>query len=907
MKRLCPIWPLFSLALSLLLSWPAPVAAAVITTPVNDQWEIDFDLSPGGNGSLVSPVCASESDGNGIAFFQVQGLVNLAMTGKYKGQQAGTVYLAAVPYQIGLNLTPSANTARYTCSFEAEPFFSMEWPQSHTMLWQIGVVLTLRDAEGGYLDSYNGMVSLVIDPYRHITVGASGLSVFDLAILCEDGAVTRTSFPVVGEVYQISTTGALEISPDEVITTQYNDRGGAEWELTCPLSAFDNGLSVSGKVRVEGGGRPGVSRTITLPFATVDDANWPGVELKDRATGEWTTLTTNTALYKGDWIRLVPTPIAGSIHYPSVRVRFADGQMREVALEYGYDPDKVGETIIEVGQGELLSHPVCWTIRFTNFIKDSSLNSRQYAKEFVWSRLADAITDVALPGSSWIVRKPAEEVIEYGLERVYDAVSGQDAPRQRLPSRASQAAAPAGARAAGATFGDTADAVMTINGDGSLAVANRVGTARVVNAAKQTRLLPPGSQIEHRGNFSRITALPYASDTPIGSLALSPADGESIDTRTPLLTVNYSGFGTRFLPETLDMRVNGVLADAFVSRTTARGSVQVSQQANLHNGANTIEASVIEVQSGRLSVTGTIYASAPPVAPKRVGAVSGQTSMLLSWLPSQERGLEGYHVYKGDAAATVTTRLTANPVSGSAYALYAATDPGLASGAYYAVSAVVSGVESALSTPVKGSLAGPAATPPAAVTDLAATTAFDRISLNFTPPAGAIAFRLTRPGLDPLVFRSPPFVDVATARGTPYTYTLTPLGLDLAPGAPVETTATIADATPPLTPTGATAYVADADGKTWNLRWDPVPVGVVGVNIYESKNDGAFTKVTATPVTGTTLARTLSAGGVYAWRILAVSSSGVESTDGPVVGGGYAPKGSLWSSSVPSMQLLLQE
>lgn len=56
------------------------------------------------------------------------------MTGKYTGQQTGTVYLTAVPYQIGLNLTPSANKARYTCSFVAEPFFSMEWPQNHTML-----------------------------------------------------------------------------------------------------------------------------------------------------------------------------------------------------------------------------------------------------------------------------------------------------------------------------------------------------------------------------------------------------------------------------------------------------------------------------------------------------------------------------------------------------------------------------------------------------------------------------------------------------------------------------------------------------------------------------------------------------------------------------------------------------
>lgn len=905
MKRRCAICPFLVLILALCL--PALVPAAIIPVTINDQWKIEFDLSPGGDGALVSPVCAGTIDDSGVAFFQVQGLINLAMTGKYTGQQAGAVYLAAVPYQIGLNLTPSANQARYTCAFQAEPFFSMESPQNHTMLWQIGVTLTLRDGEGGYLDSYNGMVSLVIDPYRHITLGASGLTVFDLAIFCEDGAVTRSSFPVVGETYQISTTGALEVSPDEVVTTQYNDQGVAGWELTCPLSAFDNGLGSSGKVRAEGGGRAGVSRTVTLPFATVDDANWPGVELKDRTTGEWTTLTVNTALYKGDWIRLLPTPIAGSIHYPSVRVRFADGQMREVVLEYGYDPDKIGETIIEVGQGELLSHPVCWTIRFTNFIQDRSLNGREYAKELVWNRLADAITGVALPGSSWIVRKPAEEVIEYGLERVYDAVSGQDTPRQRLPNRASQSAAAAGDRAAGTTFGDTADAVMTIKGDGSLAVANRVGATRVVNAAQQTRLLPPRSQIEHTTGFGPISALPYASDTPIGSLALSPADGESVDTRTPLLTVNFLGVGARFLPETLDMRINGVLADQFVTRTATQGSVQVSQQADLHNGANTIEASVIEVQSGRQSVTGTIYASAPPVAPKRVVAVTGQTSMLLSWLPSQERGLEGYHVYKGDTAGSVATRLTASPVAGSAYALTSASDPGLAAGAWYAVSAVVSGTESAKSTPVQGSLAGPAAAAPASVADLAASTTFDRISLNFTPPAGAIAFRLARPGLDPLIFRSPPFVDTTASRGTPYTYTVTPLGLDLAQGTPAEVTATIAAATPPPAPTGATAYAADTAGKTWNLRWNPAQTaGIAGYNVYEARNGGTFVKVTGTPVAGQTLTRSLTGAGAYAWRIRSVSGTGVESTDGPSLGGGYAPKASRGAPAAAAALLLGQ-
>lgn len=50
MKRLCAIWLLFALAL--FLSVPAPIPAAIITAPINDQWEIEFDLSPGGDGAL---------------------------------------------------------------------------------------------------------------------------------------------------------------------------------------------------------------------------------------------------------------------------------------------------------------------------------------------------------------------------------------------------------------------------------------------------------------------------------------------------------------------------------------------------------------------------------------------------------------------------------------------------------------------------------------------------------------------------------------------------------------------------------------------------------------------------------------------------------------------------------------
>ncbi|KHK01075.1 hypothetical protein [Desulfovibrio sp. TomC] len=902
MKRLCALWPLFLLAL------PLPPAAwgATITTPFLSDWQLVITMDADGDAGLVSPLGYKLENEQPTVSFQAQGHQRLTVTAVYTGSSQGTPFFDVWNYTVAPTLEYTAQATVKEGQFLAEPWYDATYPDGFVRTWGYTVALELRTPGGETVPgtAVQGVLSLNIRQFRHAWLEYGRLCVSDIQATLE----ASTKLPVDAETYSLEAASPLEISPAQVVTSAYVYAGYAPFSLTCPLSAFDSG-PVSGKVTAEGGSAPPLSRTLSVPFATVLTSDW-GVEIKNQISGEWTALSNGTTLAKGDWIRMQPVEVYGTVRLPSMAVQFADGQIREVTLEPGYDQSQAGEVIIEVGQGALLTHNVCWTIKFTNFIQERTENPREYAKEFIWDKLGDAIFDAFAPGTSWPIQKVGSKIIGYGLESVYDATGAHDAPRSaRLRPSAAEVAAESQARRAdvrGATpsVRPTAAAVLTIKSDGSMTAENRIGTRRVVNAAQQTRLLPPRSQISHKTSFGPVTDLPYASDVPIGTFSVTPTG--STDTRTPLFTFTYSGYGTKYIPETLDARINGTLVQGFNALGGASAAYQVPRAAWLNAGANSVEAAIVEAKSGRQFLAATLYASGAPQAPQRVVGLPGATSMLLSWAASQERGLEGYHIYKGDAAAAVATRLTASPVSGTAYALYTATEPGLAAGAYYGVTAVVAGVESALSTPVQGSLAGPSAAPPEPVTDLAAATAFDRVSLAFTPPAGAIAFRLARPGLDPQIFRSPPFVDTTAVRGTPYTYTVTPLGLDLAAGTPVETTAAIAATTPPPAPTGLTAYAADAAGKTWALRWDPAQTaGIVGVNIYESRDGEAWVKATATPVAGQTLTRTLASPGAYSWLVRSVSSAGVESTNGPILGGGFASRASVPAVATGSAALLL--
>ena len=905
-SRILPSFlPFLVLAVLLVLAWPCAARADTMTVPfVSDDWELVIAMDAVGDNALNDAIAYKLENEQPSVRFQAQGKNTFTVTAVYTGSALGTAFFDVWAYTVAPNLEYTENPLLKTGEFTAEAWHdhasSGGW--SHTP-WTYYVQLELRDAGGASVPGtyVGGYLSLSVFPFRHTWLEYGRLCVSDVKAT----ALATELVPIGPDSYTLSVESPVEISPTKVTPEAYVYASYAGYELYCPLSAFDSG-PVTARITAEGSGTPPISRTVTVPFAWVVESD-RGVEIMDQTSGQWKELSNGVALVKGDVIKMAPVEWYGSVWLPHVVVQFADDQIREVTLEPGYDQSHAGEVVIEVGQGALLTHDVAWTVKFTNFIQDRTTNSREYAKEYVWKALGKGFMNLLPPGSNWFLQKIGEKTISYGLESIYDSTGGRDVRRTEgwTPGTSDEAVARNQARGSFPSSRPTAHAVLVINSDGSMIAENRVGTRRVVNGEEQTRVLPPRTQVKHTTSFGPVTNLPYSGSSSNPSLIVSPANGGFVASRTPLIALAYDGYYTQFLAETLAVRVNGRLADSYVSKTGAAATLRVGNDAALTYGSNTVEATIINAQLGRKSVASTFFASGTPQPPSRLVATPGATSMLLSWIPGQTRGLSGYHVYKGESAESVTTRLTTAPIAGEAFALYAGSEPGLASGAYFAVSAVVDGTETALTTPVRGSLAGPAAAAPAAIADLAATTAFDGITLSWTPPAGTLAYRVSRGGLDDQILRAPPFVDKTAGRGVSRSYTVTPLGLDLAAGPGAVVTAAVPASTSPPPPTGFTAYAADAEGKSWDLRWNPAQAGVVGWRIYESRGGGAYGLVIELPASTLAWTRTLTLPGSVSWHVAAVSEAEVESAAGPSLGGGYALAGGSALSMAPSEMLLL--
>ncbi|KHK01028.1 hypothetical protein [Desulfovibrio sp. TomC] len=880
-----------ALSVLLLLVWPASALPDSMTVPfVNNDWKLVITMEPDGDMAMNDAIAYKMENDLPSVRFQAQGKQKFTVTAVYTGSVQGTAFFDVAPYTVAPTLNYTANPGLKEGEFTSESWYTggqdgwNHWP----WIWEVR--LELRDSGGFEIPGTfaGGYLTLNIIPFRYAWLEYTRLCVSDVRAT----ALTAELVSIGPENYTLTSESPVEINPKTVAPEAYYYASYAGFTLYCPLAAFDTG-PIKTKVTAEGGGAPPISQQVTVPFARVEESD-RGVWIKNQLSGEWSELSNGGPLAKGDLIKMAPVPWYDSVWLPHIVVQFADGQIREVTLEPGYDQSQAGELIIEVGQGALLTHNVAWTIKFTNFIQERTNNPREYAKEYVWDTLGDALFNFFAPGSSWPIKKIGGEIIEYGLEKVYGATGGDGAqrfvPRPSVEDIVAETRTMrAGSRGNRPSSRPTAHAAMAINSNGSMTVENRIGTRRAVNASQQTRLLPPRTQVSHTSFFGQVTNLPYPGTIDYPFFTVTPADGSFTSSCTPLVTFSYKGYDTKFIPETLDVRINGRLVNAFISRGEAAASLRIPYDSALSYGSNTVEASIMDAISGRIFVTTTFFASGTPQAPSRLVATPAATSMLLHWQPGQTRGLSGYHVYKGDTADTITTRLTTTPIAGQVYALYAATEPGLASGAYFAVSAVVDGTETALSTPVQGSLAGPAAAAPAPITDLAAATSYEAITLNWTPPAGARVYRISRGGMDDLILRDPPFVDATAGRGINRSYTVTPLGLNLAAGTTATVTATVPATTPPPAPTGFTAYAADAENKIWNLRWDPArAAGIASWRVYESRNGEAYALVAQQAAGELTLARTLTTPGPISWHIAAVSDAGMESAAGPACDGGYA-------------------
>ncbi len=73
----------------------------------------------------------------------------------------------------------------------------------------------------------------------------------------------------------------------------------------------------------------------------------------------------------------------------------------------------------------------------------------------------------------------------------------------------------------------------------------------------------------------------------------------------------------------------------------------------------------------------------PVIPPSNLNGTAGGSSMTLSWNPSSDSDIQGYHVYRGGGPNGQFVRLTSTPISGTSF-----TDPGYATGTTYMVRAV---------------------------------------------------------------------------------------------------------------------------------------------------------------------------------------------------------------------------
>jgi len=887
--------------------------AASLTLTLNADWDITITLSSDGDKSITREVGTYNDNGYPTAMFQSQGAATILIEPTYNGPLSGTPYMTAAPYEISLLLTPGEENENATGSIVSEAFYGATSKDSgYGQHWWILIDVCLMDDFGEVISSteISRYVGFYITQFRHIwaELGSGGFSgvigAYDISYVPGSDGFDMIKTPVVGEHFELTADEPFSITPPYSTTSAYGDWGKAEFFIKCPLSAFAGGL-MNGTIHVSDGSRPPISRTVGIPFAlAVEWSDFNSVELKNQLTGEWAPMS-GDALYRGDWIRLTPVPVASSILYPSITVQFADGQLREFALENGYDPDKAGETIVTVGEDELEGENVCWTVKFTNFSQDMALNHKDYAREIIWNGAISLSLNAIAPGSNWLLRFGTKTVIKYALDRLGFTSRYQPPSKNAVQDDAGGVTRAVDADAIGGAV--TGDVSFTLNGAGGFTAQSRNGLTTISDSNGLSRQMPPRTQLTRSlSAFGPVSPLPYPSPTPIGQLAMTPSDGDSVDSLTPLITITYDGYGSAYMAQTLECRINGDLVESFSGQTNSLATYQIPNSAPLRNGYNDIEVAIIEANSGRQTLSARIYATGSIKAPANLLGLSGASSMLLFWDPSSDQDLEGYHVYKGETAGALTERLTTSPIRGSAYAVYAAQDPGLAAGAWYAVSTVASGRESALSQPVQGKLGALNGPAPGQASDLSATAEFGAARIDFTPESGAWVYQLSRPGADPLLFRSPPFIDAPLVNGDTYVYTLTPLGADLVAGPTSEASVTLPSAAIPPEPEGVVAYSTSDSGKNWTIRWDPSKEsGVSGYNVYQSKDGGNFSKLNAALITDASLAVTPGSPGAYAWLVTAVGSGGGESLSETVVCGGYATPLCITGGVLPL--LLLEE
>ncbi|MFD3443829.1 malectin domain-containing carbohydrate-binding protein, partial [Microbacteriaceae bacterium 4G12] len=348
-----------------------------------------------------------------------------------------------------------------------------------------------------------------------------------------------------------------------------------------------------------------------------------------------------------------------------------------------------------------------------------------------------------------------------------------------------------------------------------------------------------------------------------------------------IFSVNFEGGTTPEIPR-LDLNAQVAPMTAYV---TTNSVVVTDGNMDIDFAATVDFPSVSAVEIVR-----TGDAPAPPAAPTAVTATASATGATVSWTAA-ERAV-GYYVEKSATPTGTFTRVSGTAdLTGTSY-----TDTALAEGATASYRVVAVGVTGLTSAPSGTATVTRPLTAPTAPSALTATGTTAAVNLAWTASsARAVGYYVERAtaATGPWTrisgeanLTATTFADTTAVAGTAYFYRAVAVGATGLTSA-ASNTATGTRTVAPVAPAAPAGVTATGSATGVALAWTASPSATGYVVERAASATGTFARISAaTPLTATTFTDTTgTAGTTYAYRVIAVGSTGLTSAPSAVVTG----------------------
>jgi alpha-tubulin suppressor-like RCC1 family protein/fibronectin type 3 domain-containing protein len=404
---------------------------------------------------------------------------------------------------------------------------------------------------------------------------------------------------------------------------------------------------------------------------------------------------------------------------------------------------------------------------------------------------------------------------------------------------------------------------------------------------------------------TRISGKPYAQIVTVGRRVLTI--GQTATATVPAITAQGSTFTIKgkFTPARLGRTVavqkpaNGTWVGVKQSIEASDGSVSIPLSLSTE-GTFTFRLAALGADGAPAvaSASGAIIVTMP--APTGLAAVADNGGAHLTWKAVTASGLAGYNVYKttdgSGSPGSFGAKINANPIAGTSFDV-----PSLTNGTkyYFAVTSVnTNSDESAFSIKANATPVAPIdTTPPPVPTGLMGNAGDANVQLTWTAVSagdlqGYNVYQSASAGGPYTKRNSTPiptngFSATALTNGNTYFFKVSSVdttGNESSQSAPVSGSPVgPPDTTPPPVPIGVAASAGDT---TAAVTWTAVSAAdLAGYNVYQGTNaSGPWTKLTASPITATTLpVSSLTDGTPYFFAVTSIDTTGNESAKSTVV------------------------